>query len=290
VWVRKFAIMAVLAWPICGSSSARSQGGSPQPYSDETIEREVQRAGSLFGYMSGVSGGTAGALAAPLFERVMAAAAKDVQSVNRLGQCGNDAQCLSAEYQRREAAMMNQSREKSLRPLRDGSAEAIAAGLRRPWGSNVIDRLERWATDKAASVGDRFVDSVDMLTRLAEQHYSRSGQNSPSDCSVDYGRVGAVPPHCYDVPANQRAPGVQIVCLETYGQARQQARRNGTGMPLDNLGRRTPDSECYRPSYRFEDAACQSLLEQATIGQIGPNDQRLSPCMEILRQSGVQIR
>jgi hypothetical protein len=110
------------------------------------------------------------------------------------------------------------------------------------------------------------------------------------ECAIDYGRSGSLPPHCYDLPVAERSRGVQIVCLETYGEARQAARRAGTGMPLENLGRRTPDSQCYRPSYKFEDSACQSLIEQATEGRIGQHDRRLTPCMEILKSSGVAIR
>jgi hypothetical protein len=107
------------------------------------------------------------------------------------------------------------------------------------------------------------------------------------DCSIDYNRIGDLPPHCHERPTAERARGVQMVCLETYGQARQRARREGTGMPLQGFGQRTPDSQCYRPSYKFEDTACQALIYQANEGRISANDRRFMPCMEILRTSGL---
>lgn len=167
------AVIGLCGSFLCGAREGLAQ--APAPISDEIIEARVKQAGALFGYMSGVGGGPAGVLAAPVVERVFAATAKEAQSINRLGQCA-DAQCLSAEFQRREAAMLNHGREKSLRPQRDASLEALGAAARRPWGSAIESRLLNWVNNSA--IADRLLDAVEHLTEQAS--LAMRGGSEPS--------------------------------------------------------------------------------------------------------------
>lgn len=259
------ALWGALGFLLVDFHHVRAQAPSPavtRPLSDQEIDRRVGQAGALFSYVTPIGGGTAGTLAAPMVERTFATAGRDVQSVNRLGQCDGNIQCLSAEFQRREAAMMNQGRERSLRPQRDASLDAIVGSTGQPWGAGLTQRIQQWSGVREKEIGSGLLDAVDFAKKSYESLTSRmrdlnignlvASRSTGSNPAVDERRRVGVP-DSFRREQEERARQQR----EDAERRRQEERQRQMA-----AAQRAPQQENCRPYWDGGSFACDQPAEQ----------------------------